>query len=252
MKKNILYALFMAMLFSSGYGQSLWNKTSKEKLTQLAKMDRASMPSKYEWFSLNLSALKSQLQSAPLDTSGSQSNVIVAFPNPDGELDNYQIYEAPVMEAGLSVKFPDIKSYVGKGIDDPTAMIRFSVTLFGLHTMTFSGNGGTAFIDTYTKDLKNYIMYKKSDVTPSRTFECLVNDSSNLQLDNSNRLPVNWQRASDGQYRIYRLAMACTIEYAAYHVTAAGLGGGTLAQKKAAVLAAMNVTMTRINGLCQT
>jgi DNA polymerase III alpha subunit (gram-positive type) len=43
--------------------------------------------------------------------------------------------------------------------------------------------------------------------------------------------------------------LSCTIEYAAFHVNAAGLGGGTLIQKKAAVLAAMVVTMTRVNGV---
>jgi len=55
-------------------------------------------------------------------------------------------------------------------------------------------------------------------------------------------------RASNSLFKTYRLALACTIEYAAFHVSAAGLTGGTLAQKKAAVLAAMVVTMTRVNG----
>ena len=43
--------------------------------------------------------------------------------------------------------------------------------------------------------------------------------------------------------------MACTVEYAAFHITAAGLGSGTLAQKKAAVLSAMVITMARVNGV---
>src|SRR5690606_18618191 len=55
--------------------------------------------------------------------------------------------------------------------------------------------------------------------------------------------------ANNGIFRTYRLAMACTVEYAAFHVNAAGLNGGTESQKKAAVLAAMNVTMTRVNGI---
>lgn len=249
MKKRILYALFLTMLFLNGYGQSLWHKTSDEKLNLLPKMERASKPSKYELFSLNLDVLKSQLVQAPLDFQNIQSNLIIAFPNAEGKLENYKIYEAPVMEAGLANRFPDIKSYVGKGIEDATATIRFSVTLFGLHTMTLSGKTGTAFIDTYTKDLKNYIVYKKSDVAPSRAFECLVNDSSNKQLDSSNGVITPSQKSSDGKFRIFRLAMACTIEYAAFHVNAAGLGAGTTVQKKAAVLAAMNVTMTRVNGL---
>lgn len=250
MKKTLLITILTVFLFANSYGQSaLWQKVPEKKISLLSKMERASIPVQYELFSLDFSALKSRLQMAPLDTQSDQSSVIVAFPNPEGEFDNYRIYEAPVMETALANKFPDIKSYIGKGIEDPTATIRFSVTLFGLHTMTFSGISGTSFIDTYTKDLKNYIVYKKSNITPSRNFECLVNDTSNLQLDRFNTLPEASQRASDGKFRVYRLAMACTIEYAAYHVNAAGLGAGTLAQKKAAVLAAMNVTMTRINGL---
>ena len=43
--------------------------------------------------------------------------------------------------------------------------------------------------------------------------------------------------------------MACTIEYAAYHVNAAGLNSGTEAQKKDAVLAAMNITVARVNSV---
>ncbi|MGH2664601.1 reprolysin-like metallopeptidase [Flavobacterium sp.] len=249
MKKPILILFFAILSFTSGFGQNLWNKVSSERLAHADKMDRSSMPGKYELFSLDFQTLKNQLRQAPLDSQGIVSNLIVSFPNSEGKLDKYQIYEAPVMEPGLEAKFPDIKSYIGKGIDDPTATIRFSVTLFGLHTMTLSGRTGTSFIDTYTKDLSNYIVYRKSDVLPTKQFQCLVNDADRPQLDNSNKVPNLTTHASDGKFRIFRLAMACTIEYAAYHVNAAGLNAGTLAQKKAAVLAAMVVTVTRVDGV---
>ncbi|WP_300565176.1 reprolysin-like metallopeptidase [Flavobacterium sp.] len=249
MKKNLLYVIFTVMFFSVTNGQSLWNKASEEKLSQLAKMDRATTPSQYQLFSLDFDALKLKLKQAPLDSQGIQSDLVIDFPSPEGKLDSYRVYEAPIMEAELANKYPDIKSYVGKGIEDPTATIRFSVTLFGLHTMTLSGVTGTAFIDTYTKDLKNYIVYYKSNTMPSRNFQCLVKETFTSPLDESTNLPNLTEKASDGQFRIFRLAMACTIEYAAYHVTAAGMDAGTLAQKKAAVLAAMNVTMTRVNGI---
>jgi hypothetical protein len=76
----------------------------------------------------------------------------------------------------------------------------------------------------------------------------LVNDE--LGLNKADLITgSNAQKASDGRFRTFRLAMACTIEYAAFHVNAAGLGAGTLAQKKGAVLSAMTVTMTRVNGI---
>lgn len=250
MKKIFLITVFSVLLFVNSYGQSaLWEQVPKERVSKVHKMERVSTPEQYKLFRLNLPALKEKLLEAPLDTNGSVSNVIVTFPNPDGKLDHYRIYEAPIMETALADKYPDIKSYLGKGIDDPTATIRFSLTLFGLHTMTTSGDKGTSFIDTYTKDLRDYIVYNKSDVQTTRNFECLVENTSDVSLEGLRMATETGQRASDGKYRVYRLAMACTIEYAAYHVNAAGLSAGTLAQKKAAVLAAMNVTMTRVNGI---
>ncbi|NJM79545.1 MAG: T9SS type A sorting domain-containing protein, partial [Flavobacterium sp.] len=53
-----------------------------------------------------------------------------------------------------------------------------------------------------------------------------------------------------GNFRQYRLAIACTIEYSAFHLNAAGTPTtATLAQKKAVVLSAMVVSMTRLNGV---
>lgn len=247
MKKTLLLILMAVFLMSNSYGQKnpLWKKISEQKISALSKMERASMPEQFELFSLDFPALKSQLQQAPMDTQGGQSNVIIGFPDSNGKMDNFRIYEAPVMEAGLADRYQDAKSYIGKGIQDPTASIRFSVTLFGLHVMSLSGTSGTYYIDTYTKDLNNYIVYNRAHLKATIAFGCLVQDDHENIVNEETLL----NRASDGVFRTYRLAMACTIEYAAFHVNAAGLSGGTLAQKKAAVLAAMVVTMTRVNGL---
>ena len=250
MKKFLLIITLTFSFIVSGYGQSLWTASSQERLASVTKMDRASFPSEYKLYSLNFEALKTQLQLAPSRETaiGNTSTVIVSFPNPDGTFENFRIYEASVMHPDLAARYQDIKSYVGKGIEDPTATISFSVTIFGLHAMTLSGKSDTKLIDTFTKDLNNYIVYNKKDlVAKNRHFTCLVDDSaSDAGISHKN---TNTTLATDSQFRTYRLAMACTIEYAAFHITAAGVAGGTLAQKKAAVLAAMNVTMVRINGV---
>ena len=245
--RNLLL-LFSVFIFFNSFGQNaLWNKVSQEATKSLTKMDRASMPSKFELYSLNLDVLKSRLSKAPLDSNTSSSNVIIPFPNPKGELEDYRIYEAPIMERGLADKFPNLKTYIGKGIKNPAETIRFSLTVFGLHVMSLSGENGTFYIDTYTKDLSNYIVYRRQDITATKSFHCGVIDSSSEEIRSIEGAIQN--RASDGSFRTYRLAMACTIEYAAFHITAAGLGGGTLAQKKAAVLSAMVITMARVNGV---
>lgn len=246
MKKKLLFIFTAVLLVVSVKAQnSLWKKTNNDNLRMFNKMERASMPSKYQLFSLDFSKLKMQLEQAPMENQ-TQSNLIVDFPDSEGNLIDYKIYEAPVMELALSNKYPDIKSYIGESIDQSNpSTIRFSTTIFGLHVMSLSGNLGTYYIDTFTKNLNNYIVYNRNAISSNHSFNCLVQDE---EITTKN-IETNTVLASDGKFRQYRLAMACTIEYAAFHINAAGLNSGTLAQKKAAVLAAMVVTMTRVNGL---
>lgn len=250
MRKKLHFLLVFVLLTTLSFGQNeLWTKVSLEKIAGLEKMERASVPSVYQIMHLNLNAFKQSLVGAPLDTEGTFSNTIVSFPNSEGELFRFRVYEAPIMEKGLADRYPDIKSYVALGIDNPTVKLRFSVTLFGLHVMSLSGDEGTYYIDTYTKDLNNYIVYSRKNLHAVRTFACHFQDNHEEIAELNKSVLDNQIFATDGKFRQYRLAMACTIEYAAFHVNAAGLSAGTLAQKKAAVLAAMNVTMTRVNGI---
>ncbi len=232
------------------FGQNkLWTKISDEKLDGLEKIERASSPSVYELMKLDFNAFKQSLQGAPLDTGGVFSNTVVYFPNANGELSRFRIYEAPIMEKGLADRYPNINSYVALGIDSPSVKLRFSVTLFGLHVMALTGDEGTYYIDTYTKDLSTYIVYNKKNISQVRTFACHFQDNHEEIADKNLSNLDNQVLATDGVFRQYRLAMACTTEYAAFHIAAAGLGAGTLTQKKAAVLSAMTVTMTRVNGI---
>lgn len=247
--KRILLLIVFVFAFSAGYSQSspLWTKTSAGSLDAARKATRTSMPKEYQLYQLDYSKLKTLLESAPSRENAQTSGVVIAFPNAEGKLENYRIYESSVMEPELAAKHPEIQSYIGQGVEDPTAKIHFTTTLFGLHTMTLSGKG-TSFIDPYTSDAKNYIVYNKSSLPKRQTFQCYVEDND------ATIVPPPSTAASDGKFRTYRLAMACTIEYAAFHINAAVTAGtlsptATLAQKKAAVLAAMNVTVARVNSV---
>lgn len=250
MMKKLQFLLIFVLFASLSFGQNnLWTKVSVEKLGSHEKMERASVPTIYEIMHLDFNAFKQSLIGAPLDTEGVDSRTIVSFPNSNGELSNFKVFEAPIMEKGLADRYPDIKSYIAIGIDNPTVRLRFSVTLFGLHVMSTSSDEGTYYIDTYTKDLNNYIVYNRKNLHTVRTFACHFKDNHEEIAELNRNAVENQVLATDGTFRQYRLAMACTIEYASFHVNAAGLSAGTTTQKKAAVLAAMNVTMTRVNGI---
>jgi subtilisin-like proprotein convertase family protein len=249
MKKTLLFSFLFFLFVNISFGQStLWTKTSENKLKSNEKMDRDVHPSKFQLFQSDFNALKQLLLSAPMENSSLTSNLVIQFPDYEGNLNNYKVFEAPVMEKGLSDKFPSIRSYSAQGIDDTSSTLRFSITHFGLHVMSTSGKMGTYYIDTYTKDLNNYIIYSRKDIQKARSFGCFVQD--NDPAIESSRGYEYQEFVNDGNFRQYRLAISNTIEYAAYHLTAAGTpAGASLAVKKGVVLSAMVVSLTRLNGI---
>ncbi len=248
MKKQLFLTVLMMFAISFIYSQeTFWKKSSEQKTATLTKMDRTTMPSKFQIYSLDLEALKVALSNAPLENPELASDLIIQFPDYQGTLRNYKVFEAPIMEKGLSDKFPSIKTYSALSVDDAAITLRFSITNFGLHVMSLSGKLGMFYIDTYTKDLKNYIVYDRKEMQSARSFGCFVKDEYELVPD---KYDIINQRVDDGNFRQYRLAIACTVEYAAFHLNAAGTpASATLAQKKAVVLSAMVVSMTRLNGV---
>lgn len=250
--KKITLLLFAFGMFSV-YAQqnSPWQSVEKSGLQTVSKVERTSVVNKFDAYALDLSTFKSQLQNAPLrGVSTTISTHITYFPNAEGEIQPYRIYEAPVMHKDLQVQFPDIKSYVGVAVNDKFSTVRFSTTRFGVHAMILSPKG-TVYIDPYTADLNHYMVYRKKDAVSSSSFECLTADSDINTDKPAFFSPKNAYdiESNTGIFRTYRLGLACTVEYAQYHINLAGVSTGTVAERDNAVLSAMNVTMTRVNGL---
>ncbi|BAP31566.1 uncharacterized protein CHSO_2529 [Chryseobacterium sp. StRB126] len=188
-------------------------------------------------FSLNINGLKNALAKAPKRlAAGEKSEVIISFPNSDGRMENFKVKENSNFTPELAAKYPDIKSYVGQGLEDPNSTVYFSVSPLGLSSMEIYGDKSAVFIEPYAKDLSTYVVYKKSDKNDDLSkFECTVIDVAKKGVSTNVAARPN---ADDAKLRTFRLALSCTGEYTAYF-------GGT----KALALAAMNTTMTRVNGV---
>lgn len=248
--KNSLLLCIALFSFATGSGQAKFWQPAREAEITGQKNARATQPAAFYLFQLDLSAMKNQLQQAPLRGAGVQSAVVLPFPDGDGSLQHFKIYTAPVMAPGLASKYPGIESYVGQGIEHPTSTIRFSITVFGLHTMALTSGKGTWYIDPYTKDGKYYIAYKRENLQAPRTFKCLTENTFNTPADVSAHSGITRRNTNDnGDFRTYRLAINTTVEYSAFHIAAAGLQAGTPQQKMNAVLSAIVVTMTRVNSM---
>lgn len=113
---------------------------------------------------INVDEFKNTLQNTQLKGTAYQnknSNTIIELPHPKGGSQRYRVVEAPILSPELSVNRPDIKSYVAKGIDDPTAIARFNITAAGFYGLIKNVNG----ISVIEKiDSNKYITYYDHDI----------------------------------------------------------------------------------------
>ena len=207
---------------------------------------KAIPPSSFRVFSLNEDAIRAFLRNSPMEfTAEAQANpYVITLPMPDGTYQRFRIEESPVMEKGLAEQFPEITTYRGYGIDDPTASVRFDLTAAGFHSMILSPNG-TVMVDPYAKgDTENYISYFKKDAHRTGEFICDFKESKpNIFKVDDNFLHPFGESESENvisgtTLRTYRLALAADFEYCAVF-------GGTVA----GAMAAMTTTMNRVNGV---
>lgn len=203
-------------------------------------------PAKYQAARLDAPGLANLLANAPLESNVAlnQSDAIISLPMPDGSMARFSFVASPVMEPALAAKYPEITTYVGRGIDDPAASIRFDSTPAGFHAQILSPHGAVYVDPLWRGDSVNYASYYKRDyVNAGRgAFECLTNQ---LAPEDGGPNPTGSTVAgaaiaatSGDTLRTYRLAVATTGEYTQFH-------GGGVANGLAAVVTAVN----RVTGI---
>ncbi|TLX27029.1 T9SS type A sorting domain-containing protein [Chryseobacterium indologenes] len=237
MKKQ-LTLIGMLLITGVSFAQTdrLWSENSRKSSAEI--FENKSGITNPKVYSLNINGLKSALAKAPKRLAvGEKSELIISFPNSNGRMENFKVRENSNFAPELAAKYPDIKSYVGQGLDDPNSTVYFSISSLGLSSMEIYGDKSAVFIEPYSKDLSTYVVYKKSDKKEDlNKFECTVIDAAQKGVSNSSLAAR--PNADDAKLRTFRLALSCTGEYTTYF-------GGTKAQ----ALAAMNNTMTRVNGV---
>ncbi|MDO3423596.1 M12 family metallo-peptidase [Chryseobacterium sp. APV1] len=237
MRKQLLVIGMLASGISFAQTDRFWSETSGKSATEI--FENKLTINNPKIYSLDINGLKNALAKAPKRlAAGEKSEIIISFPNSEGKMENFKVRENSNFDPQLAAKYPDIKSYIGEGLGDSGSTVYFSVSPLGLSSMEIYGDKSAVFIEPYSKDLSTYVVYKKSDKKDDLSkFECTVIDVAQKGVANTTNL-VARPNADDAKLRTFRLALSCTGEYATYF-------GGT----KANALAAMNNTMTRVNGV---
>lgn len=118
-------------------------------------------------YTLDRDGLAAELGKAPREQNRTsrQHPLVVSLPAPDGSFQRFELVDSPVMEAKLAAAHPEIKTYAGKGIDDPTATIRADLTPLGFHASVRSANGAWYIDPYYHRDQSVYASYYARDLT---------------------------------------------------------------------------------------
>lgn len=244
MNKLVLNGLFSLFLSASfvGYSQQIkrvnFKKIEIDKSTANFFGTPQIQAKEYKVFQMNIEELKNQLNGIAfreIDNSGFVAQL--EFPHPDGTMHKYNAKANQTMHPELAAKFPEIKSYDAVDIETGTS-VKWDITPQGFHAMIFQKGASTIFIDPLIKgNTDYYIVYYKSDFYTDKRMECSFNSAVEA-LENPNS-PTSGEVKSFGscEMRTYRLALAATVEYTAFH------GGVANAQ------AAQVTTMNRVNGI---
>jgi subtilisin-like proprotein convertase family protein len=184
-------------------------------------------------YELDEVSLKQSL--APLQNSVSPIEIQIEIPNTAGDLETFKVREFSNFEPALQAQFPDIRSYTGVGLTDKNATVYFSLSPKGIQTMVFRSDSATEFIERFSGNQSVYELFDSN----SRNKEDLPLSCSTKDVALSQQLlsKSSSTSANNGVYKTLRLALACTAEYTTY------FGGVPQA------LAAMNATLTRVNGI---
>jgi len=236
MKINTVF-LFLLVCCVSSYAQnqSAWKKVSQGTVSESDKRTFKSDSDREMLFQFDDSVFKSELIASQNNT-GKNKKIEISIPNTEGILEKFIVWEASNFEPELQEKYPDIKSYAGRGITDSNATLYFSFSKKGIQTMVLRIGGESEFIEKYPEDRSLYKVFSaKGRVKGKLPFICTT-EEKNLNkelLNNTAKIASN-----NKSFKTLRLALSCTGEYAVYH-------GGT----EADAMDAMNATMTRVNGI---
>jgi hypothetical protein len=255
-KKTLLVSLSLLFAFSinsQNNSDNFWSPINQSSIRSAGK--RQIIPQKCVAFELIGNELKTKLLSAPNEANVriNESTCIISLPLPNGSFEKFRVVESPIMEPGLAAQFPNIKTYSVKGIDDAYANGKIDWTLeFGFHGMVRSVHGDF-FIDQYClENTKDYISYYTSDFIkdPSQKIPeaSLITDNDEKKSFSEPGAKINAMPPATcvgTQLRRYRLAVACTGEYA---VAATGSTTPTVAQTLAKIVTSVN----RVNGVYET
>lgn len=180
-----------------------------------------------------------------------RSEGTIALPLPEGGVRVFRIWPNGLLSPELAERYPEIRTFSGQAMDDPSVTLRLDITPQGVRAMAIDPMEGDWFLDPYVYGQSGAsIAYRKKDfrkaqasTVPSCSYDQVNDVDAEVARTQQWIAQMGGARVGDSQLRTYRLALACTAEYANFH------GSNTTNNDRSSALGAMVTTMNRVNGI---
>ena len=139
--------------------------------------------------------LISSLSKSPLLNKKEKSEIVMGFPSPGGKFINFEMYESPVIPKNLSENYPKIKTYTGRGLENPNDRVSVTLRNNSIKVLMLSSYG-RIFIDPILNKEGDYqVSYSENhlqkfgeriDCSPFGC-ECMIKRTENANQQNRDR-----------------------------------------------------------------
>ncbi len=170
MRTFLLSTLLLIGITLSAQPSNFWQSVNENRISLSPENDRGTIPSQYQTFGLELDDMKEYLERAPMHrTPEAKSNPLqLELPLPDGTLHQFNIIEAPVMQAEIAARYPQIRSFSGYSVTDNSTLVRFLYSTHGFRAF-FKTPSANYSIQPYAEGIQDtYIVFdNKNEETPT-------------------------------------------------------------------------------------
>ncbi|HNU15685.1 MAG TPA: zinc-dependent metalloprotease family protein, partial [Chitinophagaceae bacterium] len=243
MKKLVLFMLSFTLAYTvMAQEGNYWSSNSDAgKIITDKAVARLSFPKDFKLFNLNTDPLRQELFSV-VGGQALRHSTVISLPNADGQIEQFEVVEASNFEPALQARFPEIRAFSGKGITDKSATLKLSISPQGIQTMVFRTEKANEFIEAYSKDHTVYAVFRSQRAKGDLPWTCSTPEQRLADGIDAQVTNINVAGRSGGNLKTMRLAQSVTAEYSNYF-------GATSSAQVSLVLAAVNATLTRCNGV---
>ncbi len=234
MPRFLLFLLLALLAAPAVYSDSLW-----QPLPDRERAARGLEPGAGTAWRLQELSMRDRLLQA--DTQGHGEITLPV----DGKLLRFEVTPSPIMAPALAARYPQIRSYRIRGIDDPAASGRLSISHRGFGA-AFDAGGETRYIDPDRQQPDIYRVQGRRQLKPRQIFVCGVHRIGQSSATPAQSSALRWRTAarSPGKLRLYRIAIATTVEYSNAVKQATSSTDSEIRQD---VLAEINRLLNRVN-----